>query len=492
MSRRILADFLVASKQHYLSALKASKNDWTVVMGNESGDLDTIACAIAYAYHQTHHMNKPTIPFIRIHPDDLKLRAENIYALSLAGVTEPQNQLFLLSDVPEGKWNQTNFALVDHNRLAPEYAQGDGEEKPRVVAVIDHHEDEGLYTETANPRTIVPTGSCASQVAAFIFSGTLHDSNSTPPSIPPEVATLLLSAILVDTSLKATSEGGKATDIDVHAAALLMPHVAYPEEVTSEDIQSMASGLAASDVYTTSWASLRSLPQPESNGTSLAQLLRKSPPLKTLMSTLSAKKSDVSHLSAPELLKRDYKEYTFDVELGGDKITLKAGLSTVPVELSAWVGAGLHSNDGDITTILTDGREFMEKRGLAILGILTHYQKERKKGGKPKSKREMAWLIRGDYFSSSGPSSETSITSARILACHIFAGIEASEVLSVKKHKKFKRYTLPPSSTDSQLSNGDDAHASPSNIMVRIYKQGNAHATRKATAPILRRILKGE
>ncbi|EEB91766.1 hypothetical protein MPER_09825 [Moniliophthora perniciosa FA553] len=432
-------------------------------------------------------MKKPTIPFIRIHPDDLKLRAENMYALSLAGVTEPQNQLFLLSDVPEGTWNQTNFALVDHNRLAPEYAQGDGEEKPRVVAVIDHHEDEGLYAETANPRTIMPTGSCASQVAAFIFNTTPHDSNSTPPSIPSEVATLLLSRILIDTSLKTTSEGGKATDIDVHAAALLLPHVAYSEEVTSEDIQSMASGLAAPDIYT--------LPGQASDLAATRIQWNIPSAIVAKITTFPDPHqhfSDVSHLSAPELLKRDYKEYTFDVGLEGEKVTLKAGLSTVPVELPAWFGAGLHSDDGDITTVLTDGRGFMEERGLAILGILTHYQKERKKGGKPKGKREMAWLIREDYFSTSGSSQETSIARAHTLARRIFTGIEANEVLSVKKHKKFKRYTLPPSSTDSQLSSEDPAHASPSNITVRIYKQGNAHATRKATAPILRRILQGE
>ncbi|KAK7040696.1 Exopolyphosphatase [Paramarasmius palmivorus] len=486
MSRRVLADFLVTSKQKYLSALRASspkgKHGWTVVMGNESGDLDTIACSIAFAYHQTNHLQKPTIPLIRIHKDDLKLRAENIYALGLAGITEPHTQLFLLSDVPENDWNQTDFALVDHNRLAPEFARGNGEEAGRVIAVIDHHEDEGLYTDTANPRTIIPTGSCASQVAAFMLSNALTGSDPSPPSIPSDIATLLLSAILVDTSLKTTAEGGKATPLDVHAAALLAPHALYPEEISSEEVQSMVSQFTALGVQTASLAQLQLPSQSEPDLPSLAQSLRKAVPLQSLNNTLAAKKFDVSHLSAPELLRRDFKEYAFQVELGGNKVSLKAGLSTVPVALNAWVGGSSASSDGDITTLLTDGQEFMRKRGLAVLGILTHYQKERKKGGKPKGKREMAWLIRMDYFSPSSPPSGPSIS--EVLSRRIFSGIEASEVLKVKKHKEFKSHTLS--------SSADEAHerdSTPSNVIVRIYKQGNSHATRKATAPILRRIL---
>ncbi|KAG7095807.1 hypothetical protein E1B28_006507 [Marasmius oreades] len=484
---RILAEFLASSKRSYLSAIRsaseASKNKWTVVMGNESGDLDTIACAIAYAYHQTHHLRKPTIPLIRTHPSDLKLRAENIYALALAGVDDPETQLLLLSDIPKDKWSQREFSLVDHNKLGSEFnSSGTDGKESRVVAVIDHHEDEGLYTDTAEPRLVSPTGSCASHVVAYILHNSPPDCDIST-SIPPEISTLLLSAILIDTSMKPVYGGGKATELDLHVAALLAPHAIFPDEISDSDIALMTTALSEVKQVTSALLPLSTSQSPSPSPTSeiILQSLRASSPIRALLDNLVSKKLDVSHLNVPELLRRDYKEYDHTVAISsddkGEKVQIKVGLSTVPVRLAKWAGTSA-SEEGNIDLLLQDGATYMKERGLSVLGVLTTFRKEkRKNGAKGKKAREMAWLIRTDLPSSSA---------VNVLAQRIFTGLEANDELSVKPHKQFKQFTKP-----SSKSHSDDTslHARHNGLIVRVYKQRNANATRKATAPILRQIL---
>ncbi|KAF9260644.1 DHH phosphoesterase [Marasmius fiardii PR-910] len=441
-------------------------------MGNESGDLDSIASAIAYAFHQTQHLRNPTIPLIRIHQNNLNLRKENIYALAIAGIDNPEVQLLLPSHLL--KVNQHHFALVDHNRLSPEFHSSTA----RVVAIIDHHVDEGLYTDTAQPRLISPTGSCASQVAAYI----LQDNNSDISSlIPPDLSTLLLSAILIDTGLKPVYEGGKATELDIHVARVLAPHAKFPDQVSESDILSMRNTLEGVKPSSSPSSLLQLLtsqtPTPSDQLEYISQSLRGSSPIQALSETLAAKKLDVSDLSVSDLLERDYKEYEHFI--GGEKESsqrqIKVGLSTVPVRLSNF--AASTDEKGDIGLLLEHGSSYMKDRGLSVLGVLTTFRKPPgKKGGKGKAAREMVWLVRADGGSST-------------LAQRIFKGMEANEELSVKPHKRFKRWTKPSAASDP--SDHALARHDHLQLIVRVYKQGNANATRKVTAPILRQILEG-
>jgi exopolyphosphatase len=100
----------------------------------------------------------------------------------------------------------SQVALVDHNVLRTTYTSP----STNVVAVIDHHEDEGQYKDTANSRIVEPAGSCSSLVVRSYqsFSNLF---------IPPELSTLSLSAILIDTH--GLKMGGKALDVDREAAA---------------------------------------------------------------------------------------------------------------------------------------------------------------------------------------------------------------------------------------------------------------------------------
>ncbi|KAJ6481722.1 hypothetical protein C8R45DRAFT_310634 [Mycena sanguinolenta] len=418
-----LANFLSTSKEKYLADIRATPSkgaEWIVVMGNEAGDLDSVASSIAYAWVQSEIQKKPCVPLIQIGQDDLNLRAENLYALKLAGISDPQKQLLSITDLDGVQpFPSTTFALVDHNRLGNTFTK----ENPntRVVAVIDHHADEHENaTDGADPRKVAPAGSCASHVA------TLYPKEA---EIPRELATLLLSAILIDTG--GLVPGGKALQVDHEAASYLIPRSTLSESISSGTLSSIS-------------------PTNPEMLSSIAEVKR-------LSDALSVQKFDVSHLGAWDLLRRDYKEYTHTLNWHPGTPTIKAGLATVPVKLRSW------GSDGKLER---ESQRWMEHRGLSVLGVLTSFRDTKKfgKSGNGKHRREMAWFVRDN--------SESTLQLDE-LAARLWKGLEANEEIKVTKHKMdlAKSKEIPPS------------------VRAKAYRQGNANATRKATAPLLKNIL---
>jgi exopolyphosphatase len=257
--------------------------------------------------------------------DDMFLRPENLAALSESGTDV--SDLLCVDDLSEGSRPlsslDVSWALVDHNRLSPRLGHG------RVVGVIDHHEDEGLYLD-ATPRLIqVPTGSCASLV-------TVHFQTLIERMVPPTLANLLLSAILIDTSnLKS-----KTTETDTKAVELLI-----------------------------SRSSLSSSMSPVSQA-----LSEKHQRLKT-------QKADIGSLSLRDLLRRDYKEY--ETENGW-----RLGLSSTPNSLGDW-----SSRQGGWKAIWTAVDQWVEERNLDIVGVLSSFRGKSKKGH-DKHLRELLLAVR--------------------------------------------------------------------------------------------------
>ena len=126
-------------------------------------DLDSLASAIAYAWYSTCHLGQPTVPLLQTPREDISLRTENLYALEFGGV-DPAHLLTgdeLAPDSPPA----VKYALLDHNTVTGRFAADDN---ACVVAVVDHHVDEGLHLD-ASPRIVkMPTGSCSSLVARII------------------------------------------------------------------------------------------------------------------------------------------------------------------------------------------------------------------------------------------------------------------------------------------------------------------------------------
>ncbi|KAG8885929.1 Exopolyphosphatase [Tulasnella sp. 332] len=328
-----LSEFLTQTKAEFLKDLQAKTTErWTVVMGNEAGDLDTIACSVAYSYLASRYHSQPTVALVQTPRTDLYLRPENLFAFTLAGLTLEHQELLCIDDIPTtvSSLSQviTKFALVDHNRLLPQF-QGAG----KVVGIIDHHADERQHLDAEIREIVNPVGSCASLV-------TRHFKDVWDDGVPPELATLLISAIYIDTG--ALKPDDKAVDIDIQSAEFLTPHSTF-NPANSQGLVGEA-------------------PPP--------------PPIDELFDDLSALKKDVSNFSTRDLLRRDYKEFIF----GG----LRTGLSTIPTGLDDRL-----RKDG-VSTFWEALDHYVDERDLAVLGFLATF----KAHTKPKHRREILMLLK--------------------------------------------------------------------------------------------------
>ncbi len=189
----ILRDFL---KKNYTQFLKLSDPEAVenepihLVLGNQSGDMDSVASAIALAFANSEsYLYFPILNFSR---SDLELRPDIIYVLENLNVD--MNSLLFQEDLQVilkcSEESDLQITLVDHNDLAPTQkglAQF-------IVGIIDHHVDEkcaySLLVE--NQKIIKKAGSTATLVSKWIL-------DFKPEILNGEISFLLLSAILLDT-----------------------------------------------------------------------------------------------------------------------------------------------------------------------------------------------------------------------------------------------------------------------------------------------------
>ncbi|CEQ40911.1 SPOSA6832_02591, partial [Sporobolomyces salmonicolor] len=404
---------------------------WIVTMGNEAGDLDSLASSVAYATfaNADPSSSRTCVPLVLTARSDLYLRPENVEALSRAHISD--DSLLTIDDLPPSKLSNlgTSFALVDHNVLLPTFRSfpddlDAAEDDRKVLSILDHHADESRHL-AASPRLIQPVGSCASLVAT-------HFSSSRPNlTIPSPIADLLLSAILIDTRLKPSTAGGKATPVDLSSVDALLPFSSFARATSSSEFV-QTDALEA---------------------------------LKAHHDVLSAKKSDVSWMRGRDLLRRDYKEY---VEAG-----IRYGLATVPLGLDVWLdkasegagaagerdeGQGQGQGQGKVDALLEDVRAWMAERGLGLCGVLTSYTHVKKSGKEGKHRREL--LI---------------VSHSGALDRVVFDGLEADPVLELEEWKVLDRY-------------GKD-HGERDGERWKVWNQGNTKATRKQVAPALKRLV---
>ncbi|KAH8102210.1 DHH phosphoesterase [Cristinia sonorae] len=405
-----LAEFMKEQKTKYLEAVKAGKGrEWTVVMGNEAGDLDSLSSAIAYSWYATTVQQSATVALFRALRSDLHLRAENLHALELAGLDPSDPPVLCIDDIPSPStpFPSNRFALVDHNHLHSDFTRDNSD--PRVIAVVDHHADEGLYKDTADPRIVtVPTGSASSLVALLL-------EQNCPGRVPAELATLLLCSVLIDCN--GLKVGGKAEEQDRAAAAFLAARSLLPSD---------ASSLSPTDLH-------------------------EDPAIRDLASVLSDKKASISHLDTRDLLRRDYKEYSMTPSWTKHQVVL-VGLASVPLGLKELIARD--------AKFWSSAQQWMVDQNLSVLGILTsfHAAKELNKKGKPKHKRQQLFFVREGVPG---------------LAEKLFTGLEGSAELKLKD----KSAILPK---------GEEALVG---VGVRAWKQGNVDATRKVTAPLVKKII---
>jgi exopolyphosphatase len=204
-----------------------------IFLGNEASDLDSMASSVLYAFSKGAVSDGlPNIPVMNIPREDFNLRTEAAWLFKESGVS-PADLLFL-DDLDLNKLfaaDGAQLVLVDHNKLATRQSAW----ADRVVEIIDHHADEGLYT--AAKKTIEPTGSAATLVAQVLLA-------SGPEDLESGAAALALGTILLDT-VNLDPEAKRVTPRDQAVAQELLVAVTLDRNALFQSLQFEKFNVAA-------------------------------------------------------------------------------------------------------------------------------------------------------------------------------------------------------------------------------------------------------
>ncbi|AEO61040.1 hypothetical protein MYCTH_2310821 [Thermothelomyces thermophilus ATCC 42464] len=341
-TRASLKGFLATAKKALVSPPTQRPNPLTLVVGNESADLDSICSALLLAYFRTHTPPHALhIPVSNLPRADLALRPELNAVLGPAGLKP--DDLITLTDLPRDglRPEDTRWLLVDHNVLTGDLAKSFSS---RVVGCIDHHEDEGAVPHdfpSDQPRIIEKCGSCMSLVlehCKFTWDalsnlpceGEAEGGSSTPAAeCDAHLARVALAPILIDTANLTSKD--KTTDRDVRAAELAE--------------SKLLPGLRT----------LSSSPSPPSSSSEPYDR-------QTYHDTLAALKEQIVGLSYRDVLRKDYKRWT--------EGPLALGVSTVVHGFEyVFARVGDQSREAFLAALKDWARE--EEQKLDVVAVMT-------------------------------------------------------------------------------------------------------------------------
>lgn len=179
------------------------------VVGNESADMDSCISSILSAYFCKQAIDNKILyqdlkidivaPLMNMNRGDLRIRRD---IDQLLGNEQLSESLLYLDDIEQLSSDSNNYVfIVDCNKLTdfltPIFPSD------RVVGVIDHHADEGLYKTSienaGGPRVIRKSGSCSSIVINY-WSDLLRNKLESNIFSEPQVARIACAPLLIDTS----------------------------------------------------------------------------------------------------------------------------------------------------------------------------------------------------------------------------------------------------------------------------------------------------
>ena len=218
-----LKQYLLHSKKILPTALTTTKKI-DIVIGNQSGDCDSIVSSILHAYYlfSTKKADNDIFPILSMPEEDLKLRGAESVLLKNCGIES--SDLIFTDQIP---WenihtNIDKVTLVDHNVLSDSM----NFLNTKIYEIIDHHKDESQYIDNVNSarRKIEKVGSCSTLIAEnylhasnnniFFNNNNNNNNNLLLDDNMQNVALLLLSTILLDT-MNLSPEAKKATQKDI-------------------------------------------------------------------------------------------------------------------------------------------------------------------------------------------------------------------------------------------------------------------------------------
>lgn len=223
-----------------------------IVLGNEAGDLDSVAASIALSFLLATSSDATTppmfvgiaasrssvLPVLNFRREDIILRKDVSYVLSEAEIDT--TYAICIDDISLEQLaiqRQLQLLLVDHNVLCPSQAYA----AAHVIGCIDHHAD--LLQHASPQRCIRSVGSCCSIVAELF---------SQHPQLR-HVAFLLAAAIIVDTR---NLTAPVTTDADRSAMHCLRGHLDSFDDARANEIflklqqlRQDVSGLTVSQLF---------------------------------------------------------------------------------------------------------------------------------------------------------------------------------------------------------------------------------------------------
>lgn len=188
-----------ATKKEFLIDWQAGKeSEWTLVQGNEGGDLDSMTAALTWAYHLEHSTQNTSNPIkaialLQTPTDALDLRPENQLALKNSQMTSGHEDLLTMDELPEDPETLSpklrGIVLVDHAEPLRKWA------KAKILSIFDHHVDRGAGPN-AEPRIFETTASCTTIVARQMLDEL--EQLDEEYHMPHELLELILGAIAID------------------------------------------------------------------------------------------------------------------------------------------------------------------------------------------------------------------------------------------------------------------------------------------------------
>jgi len=331
-----LSDWSALIKEQFMDDLIHDQaQNWTVVMGNEGGDLDSLVSSLAYAFH-LNHLDPPVkaVALLQTQEDALDLRPENVLALKEAHMKPGHADLLTLDEMPYHRAQVAKrigaIVLVDHPVL---HSSWGAEGASKVRGLIDHHQDRGSYPD-ANPRIVKMTASCSTLSASVLFD------SYTYKKMPMHLADLLFSVIALDSD--AFSKGPVDLDLDRDISRKLLPM--------------------------TTW-----------KGQKLEKAARK------ISKSLKKARKDLDKLSIRDLLRRDYKGDI--VRSANQKESIHLGFASMPISLREQINRTV---TGEITEwFAIESKWTIEELGADVSCALTSWKDSEKN-----KKREIVLVVK--------------------------------------------------------------------------------------------------
>ncbi|XP_013178915.1 PREDICTED: protein prune homolog [Papilio xuthus] len=188
--------------------------DLTIVLGNESCDLDSAVSALVYAMFlnwqyerikckvctrekRVDHKDSIFVPVLDVKREDYTLKTEVAYCLKENNINEDHLVFRDDIDIKNLLTNKTNIILVDHHLVAKKYDFL----VPYVSEIIDHRpRDKQWYYKDDTRCTIENVGSCTTLVCQRIKDlSSLMNKDIEFFTTYPECCRLLYCTILLDT-----------------------------------------------------------------------------------------------------------------------------------------------------------------------------------------------------------------------------------------------------------------------------------------------------